>query len=339
MGYTAPQKTCCDPENAQLYGADGMTLDIVIVNWNAGRALSDCVASIPASVEGAVRLQRVVVVDNASTDGSVDALVAEGVPLHSVRNAENVGFARACNQGAAGSEAEYVLFLNPDTLLGPEALRAPLEFLEQPENAQVGIVGIQLVGDSGEVHRSCARFPTPGHVAAKMLGLDRLLPGRFPGFIMDDWTHEDTRPVDHVIGAFFLVRRRLFQELGGFDERFFVYLEDLDFSLRAARAGWRTVYLADVRAYHKGGGTSEQVKAARLFYSLRSRILYGFKHFPAPWALALMLGTLMVEPLTRLGWAGARGSGREALETLQGYGKLWRATPATLAGARRGGAG
>ena len=107
---------------------------------------------------------------------------------------------------------------------------------------------------------------------------------------MREWNHEESREVDQVMGAFFLVRQKLFEEWGGFDERFFVYLEDVDFSSRARRVGWRSFYMAGVKAYHKGGGTSEQIKSTRLFYSLRSRILYSYKHFSCASATAL-LGT------------------------------------------------
>src|SRR5258708_40080093 len=96
---------------------------------------------------------------------------------------------------------------------------------------------------------------------------------------MSDCDYFDTRRVDVVTGAFLLVRRGIFEVLGGFDERFFVYLEDVDFLYRVGQAGWRCYYLAAARAYHRGGGCSEQAKAARLFYALRSRILYSYKHF------------------------------------------------------------
>ncbi len=103
---------------------------------------------------------------------------------------------------------------------------------------------------------------------------------------MLDWDHRQNREVDHAMGSFFLVRNILFKKLQGFDERYFVYLEDLDFSLRAKQAGFVSYYFTDAAAYHKGGGTSEQIKARRLFYSLHSRILYWYKHFN--WAAANM---------------------------------------------------
>ena len=141
---------------------------------------------------------------------------------------------------------------------------------------------------------------------------------------MAEWDHAVSRDVDHVIGAFFLVRRRLFESLGGFDERFFMYLEDLDFSLRARQAGWRSTYLVDARAEHTGGGTSAQVKTARLFYALRSRRLYVRKHFAPLPAASLMAGTLLLEPFPRMARALARASISEARETMGAFAMLWR---------------
>jgi len=314
------------------------SVDIVIVNWNSGGQLRDCLSSIAPAGHPDLRIRRVVVVDNASSDNSLQAAAGLDLPLSVIRNAENRGFAAACNQGARGSSADFILFLNPDTVLMPDALIKPVTFMAAPDNAGVGIAGIQLVGADGTISRSCARFPTPRMFYYKMLGLTQLLPAVFDGYPMEEWDHAESREVDHVMGAFYLVRRPLFEALGGFDERFFVYLEDLDFSLRASHEGWKSYFLATVRVRHKGGGTSEQVKAQRLFYSLRSRILYGYKHFK-PWqATCLMLATILVEPVTRMALALARCSWPQLVETASGYARLWVALPDVMTLAReRGG--
>ena len=154
-------------------------VDIVIVNWNAGALLHQCIQSIAATLGDDPRLGRVVVVDNASTDGSW-RLDDEGLPLVLIRNERNLGFAAACNQGARDSAAEALLFLNPDTRLLPSAVQGALDHLAAPPNARTGIVGIQLVDMTGTVHRSCARFPTPGRMIGAAFGLDRLLLGPQP---------------------------------------------------------------------------------------------------------------------------------------------------------------
>ena len=112
------------------------SLDIVIVNWNAGTLLGRCVGSVGTALTGGFALDRLVVIDNASRDGSADALPGQGLPLSVQRNAANRGFAAGCNQGAAGSRADYILFLNPDTRLGPASLAPAVAFLEDPANAR-----------------------------------------------------------------------------------------------------------------------------------------------------------------------------------------------------------
>ena len=274
-----------------------------------------------------------IVVDNASADASltrVEALTDLPFPLHIIRNLANRGFGAACNQGAAPAGSEYLLFLNPDTRLFQHSLSVPLDFMRRPENADVGILGIQLVDEDNHVARSCARFPSLGIFIAQTLGLNRLPGLRHLNTHMSEWPHDKTATVDHVIGAFYLMRRSLFESLGGFDERFFVYLEDLDVSLRARQSGWRTVYLADAKAFHAGGGASRQVKAKRLFYSLRSRLLYGFKHFTGFRAWLLVGVTLLVEPLTRVVFSLMNGGMADVRNTLKGYGMLLQDFPRIL---------
>jgi hypothetical protein len=275
-------------------------------------------------------LKQVVVVDNASTDGSAGTLKGLDLPLTIIQNNENRGFAAACNQGVAGSKSDYLLFLNPDTQLMEGSLDAPIQFLERPENQMIGIVGIQLLDEEGRVARTCSHHPKPFHFFHKALGLDRLSPGRFSSGMMLEWDHMDSRPVDGVMGAFYLIRRSLFEELGGFDERFFVYFEESDLGYRAWKAGHTSYFLAEAKAYHYGCGASNQVRAERLFYSLRSRIRYGYKHFAKFPATGVLLSTLFLEPLTRIILALAMRSRKSLTETLRGYGMLWASLKDTL---------
>lgn len=294
--------------------------DLVIVNWNAGPQLRACVDSVLEHDEG--RVKRIIVVDNASSDRSADNI--DGLPrVHVIRARENLGFAAACNLGAAAGDAPYVLFLNPDTRLFMHSLSAPLAFMEQRENRDVGICGIQLLDENGEVSRSCARFPSLSRLMAGAVGLDKLPAMRGAAMQLAEWDHAETREVDQVIGAFFMIRRALFERLGGFDERFFVYFEEVDLSLRARQLGQRTVYLTEARAFHAGGGTSRQVKAHRLFYFLRSRLLYGFKHFHRGQAWTLTGVTCLVEPFTRTVYCVMRRDWDGVHNTWAAYRMLW----------------
>lgn len=304
------------------------TVSIVIVNWNAGTQLVACIASVAQYQHDLVAT--VIVVDNGSTDNSIKQVEAlQNLPfeLQIVRNSANRGFGAACNQGAALALSEFLLFLNPDTRLFENSLTAPYAFMNASKNQKVGVVGIQLIDDHNQVSRSCARFPTLGIFVAQVFGINYLPGLQYLNTHMMDWAHETTATVDHVIGAFYLMRLSLFESLSGFDERFFVYLEDLDLSLRVHQAGYLSVFLADAQAFHLGGGTSRQVKAHRLFYSLRSRLFYGFKYFPKHKAWILLFITTAIEPWSRLLFALSKGSWRDALYTLQAYVLLIKSLP------------
>ncbi|BBK38709.1 glycosyl transferase [Allostella sp. ATCC 35155] len=304
------------------------SLDIVIVNWNSGRQLRRCLESIATSAPGRYHIGRVIVSDNGSVDGSLDRLDDIGLPLAVLRNGNNLGFGAACNRAVDMGVGRYLLLLNPDTRLEPDTLaRSVAHLADHPE---IGILGVRLVDAAGHTHRSCARFPHVRHFAHKVLGLDRTLPNLFHGHLMEEWDHRDSRVVDQVMGAFFLMPRALYEQLGGFDERFFLYFEDVDFALRARALGRPCYFLAEAAAYHKGGGTSEQVKPERIFYCLRSRIIYARKHFGWPRAAALTAVTILAEPLSRLALAALRGSPSVVMDTLRAYRLLYGDLPRIL---------
>ena len=298
------------------------SISVVIVNWNAGHQLLECVNSVIQY--GETLVGQIIIVDNGSTDGSDnDCVNLPQVTL--IRAGLNLGFAKACNIAAAQARSEFLLFLNPDTRLFSDSLVKVLDFMQKQENIKVGICGLQLIDEHGHNWRSCARYPSPIRFFVHAIGLDRFLPTL--GHFMSEWDHTTTREVDHVIGAFYFVRRHVFEMLHGFDERFFVYLEDIDFSCRARRLGWISLYLAEAQAFHAGGGTSRHVKALRLFYSLRSRILYAFKHFNPFAAMLVLLATLCLEFLSRSLQATSHCS-REALKEIwTAYSMLFRWLP------------
>jgi len=297
-------------------------ISIIIVNWNSGNQLGKCLASVASFGSGGV--SKVVVVDNDSSDGSADGLERFDLPLEIILNNDNLGFAHACNQGASVCDERYLLFLNPDTEIFENSLTVPLAFMEDEANQKVSICGIQLVDEKGRVARTCARFPTLWRFAAQTSGVSAIPGLKGAGVRMDEWDHLSNNSVDQVIGAFFFTRRSVFEALKGFDERFFVYFEEVDFSFRAKQAGWKTIYLTGAQAFHEGGGTSRQVKSARLFYSLRSRLLYGFKHFPRWQAWSLTGVTMIVEPLSRSVFSLLRGGMRDVRNTWRGYSMLYR---------------
>ena len=300
------------------------SLDVVIVNWNSGSYLRRCLESFKLTKLDGIALATICIVDNCSSDRSHEFKLPEDLPIELVRNPSNFGFARACNLGAARGRGEYILFLNPDTELQTNSLEGPLRFLDDETNRRFGICGIQLVDHRGSPAPCVSYFPTALGFLYKATGLSTLFKAAFPSEMLPGGYPTCSREVDQVIGAFMMTRRRVFEDLSGFDERFFVYFEDADFAYRAKTCGYASYFLKDATAFHKGNASSGQVKAKRLFYSLRSRLQYSKKHFtPIGYVLTVVMTTIM-EPLARLTSATLRLSMAEVRETAQGSLLLYR---------------
>ena len=300
------------------------SLHIVIVNWNTGDYLRQCLESIVLADREDVDLVRVSVIDNASSDGSAAGLDDLDLPLDVVRNSDNVGFAAACNQGAAGSEADYLLFLNPDTRLFGDTLAIVTQFMDSEQAAQIGICGAQVLEPDGGPAISCARFPSLRVAFGKMTGLSHVLPRLFPTHHLTPAETRHSRVVDQVIGAFFCVRRELFTRLDGFDERYFIYYEEVDFARRALDRGFRSYFLDQARIIHAANVSSEQVRDERLYHSLRSRLIYARRHWPHWQAILLAVLTFGVELPARLSIALLRGRRSEISATASAFGSLAR---------------
>lgn len=305
-------------------------VSILIVNWNSRDLLRRCVDSVraAAAAPGAARYE-LVVVDNGSVDDSIER-AGLGPADRLVHNPDNRGFGAACNQGAAVATGHHLLLLNPDCELHAGAIEACLAAMAEP-GARIGVCGVRLLDDHGQTWRMCQRRPDLHALLAKPLGLHVLTPRRQDHFLRD-FDHLSDRDVDNVIGAFYLIETALYRRLGGFDERFFVYWEDVDLSIRVQQAGLRVRYLATPTSYHRGGGVSEQVKAARLFYATRSRIQYAFKHLSPVQAWVHAVVTLAVEPLSRTLHALLRRDLAGVGETWRGFAMLYRALPALCTG-------
>ncbi len=193
--------------------------------------------------------------------------------------------------------------------------------MERPENLDIGICGVRLVDDNGVTTTSAARFPSMLIMAGKILGLSKIFPKLFPPHIMSHNELSVSKVVDQIIGAFFLIRRNVFDMCFGFDERFFMYFEEVDLSIRANRLGYSSYFLSNVTAYHKGGGCSERAKASRIFYSLRSRLLYAQKYYSKIDYVFLILLTSIELPL-RLVNSILRRSWDDVQNTLIAYRQL-----------------
>jgi GT2 family glycosyltransferase len=303
------------------------TFDIITVNWNSGTQIKECINSIQKAEFSNCILNKIVVVDNDSKDNSLE--LAESLnyeKLKIIKNQDNLGFGKACNIGAKNSQSDFILFLNPDAMVYEDTFKKLFYYIEQNDTSDVAVYGVQLIGDDGRVQRACARFPNLWNMIVRSLGLNKINNKIFKTYAMDDWNHSETKQVDHVIGAFYVVDRKIFEKINGFDEKYFVYIEDLDLSKRINSIGYKTIFVSEAQAYHKGGGTSEQVKAHRLFYSTRSRLIYGFKHFGFFRGLFLMFFTFVVEPITRVLFLISKSKFSEIIQMFRGFGMLYMDT-------------
>ena len=331
--------TKASPDPAAASRQASARLDIVIVNWNSGALLADCLDALAGST--IADDLHVFVVDNASHDGSWQAAeAAYPIRVTLMRNPDNRGFGAACNQAAFAGTAPHILFLNPDTRVLPDTLEKALNFIAQPfQGGQApGVAGVQLVDDTGEVQRTCANAPSAARLLGRALAIDKVAPGLVTPLFMTSWDHGDTRPVAQVMGAFLLIGRPLFVQLGGFDERFFVYYEDMDLCVRAGGAGRSVVHYADARVWHQSQGTTAQVKDRRQFYFWRSEALFAAKHYGLATAWAVLAAQLLVQTPLRVAQTLARrrqGARQdEWRQVLRGASMLLRDLPA-LAGKLR----
>ncbi|MBK7313078.1 glycosyltransferase [Candidatus Aalborgicola defluviihabitans] len=212
-----------------------IAVSIVIVNWNTGDMLRECCQSIVSSDMTGIVLKEVIVVDNASTDGSAQGLAHIGLPLHLVANDGNRGFGVACNQGAALATGEFILFLNPDVRLYKRTRASTLDFMSSTSSADIGICGVRLEDQRGKYTTSFASFPSVWTILKLAVGLSSLQIAELPSGVAQSDTVVE---VDQVIGAYFLVRSGVFHELEGFDERFLSILKKSTFlCLRGWLAG------------------------------------------------------------------------------------------------------
>ncbi len=292
-------------------------VDIVIVNWNTGDLLKNCLSSIIEHKDKDIG--SVIVVDNASTDDSLNKLTPDIDYLKIIKEKTNHGFGKACNIGAQFCSSKYILFLNPDTEINKNSIKIALEYMEKDSSSNIGICGIQLIDHNG-ITASCSRFPSPSRIFFNSIGLTKLIPRL--GSPMRDFSHDSIKEVDQIMGAFFLIRSKLFNLCNGFDERFFVYYEEVDLSKRVSQLGYKSIFLSKSNAFHVGGGASRNVKASRLFYSLRSKYLYTIKHFNYYYRFIVVISIFLLEPISRIIFNILKLNYKGIIQTLYAYAML-----------------
>lgn len=285
-----------------MQGPIPMDVSILVVSYNTRDLTLECLASVYAQTHNIAF--EVIVVDNASTDGSADAIAEQYPQAKLVRRTDNIGFAGGNNLAAREARGEFLLLLNPDTVIRDRAVEKVVEFARNRPDA--GIVGGRTFFPDGSLnYTSCHGRPTPWSLLCMGTGISSVLRGSrlFDPESLGGWKRDTVREVDAVTGCFLLIRRALWEELGGFDEQFFMYGEETDLCLRGWKAGYRSLICPDATLIHYGG-MSEPTRADKMIKLFRAKSQLFEKHWhPATrWFGRAMLRLWVA---TRVGATGA----------------------------------
>jgi GT2 family glycosyltransferase len=254
-----------------------MDVSIIIVSWRVKNLVKNCLDSIYRETTN-LSLE-VFVVDNASNDGTVEMVANLFPQVHVIASQQNLGFARACNQAIKESTGEAILLLNPDTEITGHAIEKTFQFMQRTQDA--GIVGCRIVNADNSLQPSARHFPDFFSHVIILFKLHNFFPNFFPirYYYMRGWEHTETRIVDQIMGAFFMIRRPVLKAIGLLDTHFYIWYEEVDFCKRALEAGWKTYFYAEATIRHQKGQSFKQEKPLRLQAIFnRSLLYYFFKH-------------------------------------------------------------
>ena len=257
-----------------------MDVSVIIVNWNTKEFLRNCLRSV-YECAGAVNYE-IIVVDNASTDGSVKMVKNGFKDVIVIENTENRGFAAANNQGMAVAKGRYVLLLNSDTIVLENSIANTVRFAD--ENMRVAVTGCQVLNPDGTIQRTCFKFPSILNMLLSSTYLYKLFPkSRFFGREqMTWWDRSDVRQVDVVTGCFMLVRREVIEQVGPMDERFFMYGEETDWCYRFWKNGWKIMFAPVGQIIHFGGQSAVKRPVAMIVQLRLSILKFVKKHYGWP---------------------------------------------------------
>ncbi len=255
------------------------SISICIVNWNTREMLLDALRSIYRTCADSMVQVEVIVVDNASADGSAAAVAAEFPQAELIANVDNKGYAAGNNQAINRAKLPYILLLNPDVIVPDKCLDTALQFME--DHVDCGALGIRQIHPDGSLQRSVRGFPTPQTVLWELLGLSRLFPNsrKFGAYRMTWFGYDSVAEVDQPMGTFLLIRREAMQQTGIIDEQFTIFFNEVDWCLRCKRAGWKIFFTPDSEIIHYGGASTVQVGAAMAWESRRGLLQFYAKHY------------------------------------------------------------
>jgi len=255
-----------------------MKLSVIIVNYNVRAYLEQCLRTVFEALKGVDG--DVFVVDNQSTDGSVEMVREKFPQVKLIANRENVGFSRANNQAIRESAAEYVLLLNPDTVVGEDVFRTVITFMDK--RPACGGLGVKMIDGAGRFLPESKRgLPTPAVAFYKIIGLTRLFPRSkvFGRYHLGHLPENGAAPIEILSGACMFLRKRTLDEVGLLDESFFMYGEDIDLSYRITMGGYENWYLPEARIIHYKGESTKKSSVNYVFVFYNAMAIFAKKHF------------------------------------------------------------
>ncbi|MEP6726985.1 MAG: glycosyltransferase family 2 protein [Bacteroidota bacterium] len=277
-------------------------LSIIIVNYNVKYFLEQCLYSVQKAVRGMDA--EVIVVDNNSTDESVAYLQKIFSGIKFIVNEKNTGYAKANNQGWQIAGGDYILFLNPDTILGEDCLQRSIDILQHDNS--LGALGIRMIDGSGRFLPESKRgFPSPRASFFKLSGLIKVFPysKTIAQYYLGHLPEKENNEIDVLTGAYMMVKKEVLKKTGGFDERFFMYGEDIDLSYRIRQTGYKNYYLADSSIIHfKGESTIKDIAYTKLFY--RAMRIFVEKHYEKESVLFSVMVQMAIATRGVLSFAG-----------------------------------
>lgn len=263
-----------------------MDLSIITVTWNSEKFIGDQLSSVFASDNSLSK--EVFVVDNASTDGTVKRVSQDHPEVHLIPNVDNKGFAKANNQAVIRSTGRYVLLLNPDMRVFPDTFSKIAAWMDA--HPRVGVAGIHLVDQNGATVPHVRRFPKLWDQVAILLKLPHLFPRMLNTYLMADFDYTQEAKVDSVRGSFFVIRREVIQKLGGLDERYFIWFEEVDYCRQVMTAGWDVMYTPVAKCVDYVGRSFALVSGyKKQKFFTKSMLTYFRKWHPRQaWVIALL---------------------------------------------------
>ena len=294
-------------------------ISIIIVSWNTKDLLADCLDSLmPLSknLEAKNLGMQTIVVDNNSSDDSVE-MVRERYPwVDLLDKKENLGFPGGNNEGFAHGEGEYVLMLNPDTIVHENAIEKLIAYLDSHPN--VGAVGARLLNADGSLQESCYPRPTLVREFWRLFHMDKLVP--YGIYDMDNWSENKPREVDVLMGACILTRESIINTIGGMDEEFFMYSEEVDLCYQMQRSGWGIHWCPEAVVTHLGGQSTKLVKTEMFLRLYESKLLYFSKNHGLKAAklykIILFFSSLPRLVLVPLSWLPRSHQKRDSMKSL-----------------------